>query len=69
MQDQHEDFGIGKAKQMREAMRRREARSDLIYQLIVAGIVVAIAALGVIGAALLYGDWRCFFIECRKIVP
>lgn len=45
--------------------KKREERKTLVIGVL---IVLALLGLTIAGAALLYGDWTCAFIECRKIV-
>jgi hypothetical protein len=48
--------------------KRKDSGPAVIVILALIAVVVVFAAL-VAAHWWLYGDWRCVFIECRKVVP
>lgn len=44
---------------------KRALKRYAIYAIILA----AILSLGALGASALYGDWRCAFVRCVKVMP
>lgn len=54
--------------ELRRACRRAERRLALLAVMFVIAVGISVIGVRVALSAYAYGDWKCAFIECRKLV-
>jgi hypothetical protein len=55
--------------EQRQKCARDERRGNIIMALIIITILVGIIGIEVLWNQYVYGDWKCAFAHCRKVVP